>query len=82
MFEKFHDALNANDDILFFDEDFSKVTFFTNQMGILVVDLDKLTLMVIVVFMKMIPMLLFMSNFWLGVIYLNNAKHLKKQTKN
>ena len=27
MLEKIHDALNANDDILLFDEDFSKVTF-------------------------------------------------------
>ena len=39
ILEKFHDALNANY-ILFFDEDFSKVTFFVNQMGILDVDLD------------------------------------------
>ena len=28
MFEKFHDALLVNDDILFFHEDFSKATFF------------------------------------------------------
>ena len=27
MLEKIHDALNANDDILLFHEDFSKVTF-------------------------------------------------------
>ena len=44
MLEKFHDALNANDDTLFFDEDFSKVTFFANQVGILGVDLDKINL--------------------------------------
>ena len=42
MFEKFHDALNANDGV--FDKDFSKVTFFANQMGILRVDLDKINL--------------------------------------
>ena len=44
MLENFHDTLNANDDILFFNEDFSKVKFFANQMGILGVDLDKVNL--------------------------------------
>ena len=44
MLEKFHDALLANGDILFFDEDFSKVTFFANEIGILGVDLDKINL--------------------------------------
>ena len=33
MFEKFHDALQANNDILFSDEDFNKGTFFTNQIN-------------------------------------------------
>ena len=32
MLEKFHDALLTNIDILFFDEDFSKVTFFANEI--------------------------------------------------
>ena len=44
MLEKFHDALVANDDRLFFNEDFSKVAFFPNQMDILAVDLDKINL--------------------------------------
>ena len=45
ILEKFHDVLNANDDILlFFDKDFSKATFFANQMGILGIDLDKTNL--------------------------------------
>ena len=35
MLKKFHDALLARDDILFFDEDFSKVPFFANKMSIL-----------------------------------------------
>ena len=42
MLEKFHDALNASDGV--FDKDFSKITFFANQMGILRVDLDKINL--------------------------------------
>ena len=36
MVEKFPDALKANDDIVFFNEDFSKVTFFVNQWLFLV----------------------------------------------
>ena len=44
MLEKFHDTLLANDDILFFNEDFNTVTFFVNEMDILVVDLDKINL--------------------------------------
>ena len=32
MLEKFHDALLTNNDILSFDEDFSKVTFFANEI--------------------------------------------------
>ena len=39
ILEKFHDALNANDDIVFFDEDFSRGTSFANC-----VDLDKINL--------------------------------------
>ena len=44
ILEKFHDALLTNDDILFFDEDFSKDTFYANNMGILGVDLHKINL--------------------------------------
>ena len=78
MFEKFHDDLFTNDDLLFFYEDFSKVTFFANEMDILGADLDKINLEDDDNFMKMILILLFMSNFWLGIINLKNAKHIKK----
>ena len=44
MLETFHDALLANGDILFFDEDVSKVTFFAKEKSILGVDLDKINL--------------------------------------
>ena len=57
--EGFIVSLNKNDDILFFDEDFSKFTFFANQMGILV----KLILMMIIIFRKIILRLLTMSDF-------------------
>ena len=42
MYEKLHDSLLANDDIHFFDEDFSKVTLYATQIGILGVDLNKI----------------------------------------
>ena len=44
MRKKFLDSLVADDDRLFFNEDFSKVAFFTIQMDILAVDLDKINL--------------------------------------
>ena len=43
MLEKFRDALLLNDDILFFNEDFNKVTFCANQMVILATDLHKIS---------------------------------------
>ena len=44
MLEKIQDSILADDDIFFFEEDFSKVIFYANEMGILVVDLDKINL--------------------------------------
>ena len=41
IFQKLDNALHANDDTLFYDEDFDKVTFIANQRHILVVDIDK-----------------------------------------
>ena len=42
MLERIRHVLFSNDDIVFFDEDFGSVTFFTNQMGIFSVDLYKI----------------------------------------
>ena len=44
MLEQFDKALLVNDDILFFNEDFNKVTFIANERHILAVDLDKINL--------------------------------------
>ena len=77
MFEKFHDALNANDGV--FDKDFSKVTFFANQMGILRVDLDKINLNNYNNFQEGNPeTIVFMLKVWLGITNLKNAKNFKK----
>ena len=47
--------------ILFLDEDFSKVIFVTNIIGVLGVDLDKINLDDDIIFMKMILKLFFMT---------------------
>ena len=44
MLENFYDALLANDDKLFSDEDFSKAIVFANKLDIFGVDLDKINL--------------------------------------
>ena len=44
MLENFDNALHANDDILFFNEDFDKITFIANQRHILAVNLNKINL--------------------------------------
>ena len=44
MLEKLDDALHANNDILFCNEDFYKVTFIANEGRVVAVDLDKINL--------------------------------------
>ena len=77
MLGKLNNALHANDDILFYNADFDKVSFIASQRHVLPVDL--LILIMIIIFMMMILILLFMSDFWLGVVNLKDAKHLKKR---
>ena len=47
-------------------------------MGKLNEGLDKLILLMMLILMKMILKLLFMSDFWLRAVDLNNVEHLKK----
>ena len=44
MLENLDNVVHANDDILFYNEDFDKVAFIANQRHILAVDLDKINL--------------------------------------
>ena len=44
MLEKFDNALFANNDMRFYDENFDKVEFIANQRHILAVDLDKINI--------------------------------------
>ena len=70
ILEQFHDTLLANN-ILLFDEDFSKVTFFAN-------DLDKISLVDVNNFYEDDPeSIISMSDFWLAIIN-EKRTHLKK----
>ena len=62
ILENFDKALQANDD-----------TFFANQRHILAIDLDNDNNL-----MKILLLLLFMSDFWLGIVNLKNPKHSKE----
>ena len=77
MIEKLDDDLFFIDDIIFVNEDSKYVILFSDEMGNLSVDLN--INLDDVDFDKMILKLLFMSHLWLGVIDLNNVKHLKKK---
>ena len=44
MIKKFHSTLFLDDDILFFDEESVNVTFFSDDIGILSVDLNSVNL--------------------------------------
>ena len=81
LLENFHDSFLANDAMLFLDEVFSKVTFFANKMGILGVGKsgDEIDLDDNNNFCEDDLKLLCMSKFWLGIINLKYAKHLRKR---
>ena len=73
MIKNFFTALYANENIFYFNEDFDNVVFFCNKMCVLDVDPKKLTL--ITIFKRMILILLFLSDFWFGILNLKNVKH-------
>ena len=75
MIRKLYTALYADDGLLLFDEDSGDVTFCCNEMGVLSINLNiNLDNNLI----KMVLILLFLSDFSLGIVNLKNAKHLKK----
>ena len=70
----------VDDDILYFNEDSGDVLFSCNEMGILNIDLNNINLDNY--FDEDDPdqlfFLLFLSDFWLGILNLKKSKHLKK----
>ena len=65
-------------DILFISEDFDKVTLIACQRHILAADFEKINLDNDNNFDENDPYTIFITDFWLGVVNLKNAKHAKK----
>ena len=83
MLEKLDNDLHTNYYILFYNQDFDKVTFIANERHILASDVDKINLDNDKNFDEDSPgTIIYVRLFWLGVVDLKNAKHLKRQAKN
>ena len=84
MIKKLYTALYGDENISYFDKDSGNVVFSCNEMGILNIDLYILRILILItILMKMILILLFLLDFWLGILNLENVKILKKrQVKN
>ena len=76
MIKKLFTALYADESILYFTEHPGNVIFPCNEMGILNIDLNNVSLDNNLD--EDDSKLLFLSHFWLGILKLKNAKHLKK----
>ena len=76
MLEKHDHALHANDDILFYNEDFNKVTFIASQRHILAADLDNNN------FYEDDPNTIIHVRLWLDtVVTLKKCRALKRKDK-
>ena len=67
----------ADENIFYFNEDSGNIVFSCNEMGIFNVEL--IILVLIKILMKMFLILLLVSDFWLGILILKNAKRLIKR---
>ena len=72
MIKKLLATLYADDNIFYFNEDSGDGIFSCNEMSILWTGLNNINLDDTII-MK----LLFMLDFWLGIVILKNGKHLK-----
>ena len=75
VIKKLFIGLYADENILYFNEGSGDVIFNCNEMGILNIDLY---IYLDNNFDEDDPILLFLSDFWLGILNLKNAKNLKK----
>ena len=76
MIKKLFTALYADENTLYFDEDFGNVVFNCNEMGIINIDLNNIN--VDNNFDEDDPGTIIQSDFWLGILNLKNVKLLKK----
>ena len=79
MIKKLFIALYADENILNFNKDFVDVIFDYNKTGTLNIDLNNISLGNNL--MKIILVLLFLPDFWLGILNLENAKNKKKKKR-
>ena len=77
MIKKLFIALYADENIFYLNKDFVDIIFDYNETGTLNIDLINVSLGNNL--MKMILVLLFLSDFWLGILNLENAKNNKKK---
>ena len=70
IIKKLYTALYADEFLLFFDEYSGDVTFCCDEMGILRVNLNNISLVLIIVVVKMILILFFLSDLWLDIVNL------------
>ena len=80
MLETFYNALHANDDILFYNEYFDKVTYILLIKDILAVDLDKINLHSDNNCDEDDPDTIIHVIHLAGVVNLENAKHFIRRT--
>ena len=67
MIKKLFTAMYADENIPYFYENSDNVVFNCNDVGILNIDINEI-LILIIILMKMKLALLFLSDFWLGIL--------------
>ena len=72
-------AVFLNGDIVFVNADSDNVTTFSNGLGLVIVGLNNISKMMIILTMTNLK-LLFLLDLWLGIIYISNARHVKKRS--
>ena len=78
MLEKPDNSIFSNDNIFYHDVDSNIITFLKDDLTLQALRI--LTLVMMIGLMKMIQKLSIILYLWLGIINLNNLKHVKKET--
>ena len=68
-----------NDEIVFVNANSDNVTIFSDDLGLVIVDLNNISKMMITLSMTNLK-LLFLLGLWLGIICISNARHVKKRS--
>ena len=68
-----------NDEIVFVNANSDNVAIFSDDLGLAIIDLSNISKMMIILSMTNLK-LLFLLGLWLGIIYISNARHVKKRS--